>query len=491
MGVQTPSRSHREQSQHWKVIDDLLGGTQQMRGSRELYLPRQKFETKEDYDNRINSATLYPAYRETLGSMRGRVFASSPIFHDVPKWITDEVFKDVDRNGQSMNIFLPQWFEAALAYGHAGVLVDSPEFDAAPTLAATKEKKLHPYYVLVKPTQILDARVMDGALLQLRLAVVEQAEDPKDIWNTRDVKTVRVYTKTAEGVTVEIFEEKTTADNQVEYVSRGVKALGKLLEIPFVCFYTGFVAQFHSVPPYADLAYLNVKHWATQSSYDAIVILAMIPILTLIGADPSTNLLIGSKSAVKIQNPDGDLKYTEHSGAAMKTGREALDKLKEEMRESGAKLLLPQLTSANKTATQAAEEAQRENSPLSTMVVDFANAFRELVRVTCLWRAGESLPEKCRLELRPNLKPDFAPTDTAQVLINAADRSYLSLETLFYELQRRSIIQDTSTWEEEKKRIEADPPGYLMRSLEVKESTGNKQNEPGQDANPLPQDQNQ
>ena len=494
MGVNTPGRIHREQTEHVTIVGDLLGGTSVMRTCAEKYLPRQKFETADDYKTRLNGATLYPAYKETIGSMRGRVFADRPLRHDIPEWIKNEVFPDVDRNGQTIDIFLPKLFDNALAYGHVGVLVDSPEFDSTPTLAVAKEKKLHPYYVMVNKNQILDARAEDGTLVHLRLAFEDEVRDDADEFLTTTKRTVRVYDKVlANGVPnvqVRLYvEKKTPTDGQVEYdlVSTRLMAVP---EIPFMCFYTGFERTFVSKPPLIDLAYLNAKHWSLQSSYDTMCMIAMIPILTLIGADASTNLLIGSKSAVKISNPDGDLKYTEHTGAAMRTGREALDKLKEEMRESGAKLLLPQLTSANKTATQASEEAQRENSPLATMVVDFATSFRELLRLTCMWRK-EALPEGARIELRPNLKPDFAPTDTAQVLINAADRNLISFQTVFDELQRRSIIQNTLTWEEEKSRIAKDPSGYLIRSLEVKEKVQDARNEEGQDSNPLPQSQNQ
>lgn len=491
MGVQTPSKSFNLQNVHWKMIDTLLGGTEAMRAAGTEYLAQQKFEKDEDYKSRLAVATLYPAFAETIGSMRGRVFASQPVFTNLPDWVEDEVLYDVDRAGQSIYVFLPRWFEWALSHGHAGVIVDSPEFSGSATVDAVRANKLHPYLTLVKATQILGATVKDGALTQLRVQFYEDIPDPADEWNTITIETVRVYERTPTGVTVEIYRQ----NDKKDYVSTGVKKMGKLKEIPFVVFYTGFQSPFHSIPPLRELAYLNAKHWHIQSAYDSICVLAMIPILTLIGAEKDTTLLIGSRAAVKIQNPEGDLKYTEHTGAAMKTGREALDKLKEEMRESGAKLLLPQASNSNKTATQASEEAQRENSPISTMVVDFQEAVVRLIETICEWR-GESLPDKFTFELRPNLKPDFMPADTATVLMNAQDRSLLSRETVFQEFQRRSIVNDTITWKEEELRIAKDPPGYLVRSVEAKEKAAEKSSagagqtvESGIDENPVQQDQ--
>jgi hypothetical protein len=155
------------------------------------------------------------------------------------------------------------------------------------------------------------------------------------------------------------------------------------------------------------------------------------------------------------------------------------------MRESGAKLLLPQTSSANKTATQASEEAQRENSPIATMVVDFEAAVLRLLQVTAAWRR-EKLPKDTAFQLRPNLKPDFAPADTAQVLMNAQDRGLLSRETVFTEFQRRSIVNDTLTWAQEDARIQKDPPGYLIMSVEAKKGSAEQS---GIDLNPQQQDQ--
>ena len=484
MGVQTPSREHSAQTAAWSLIDSLLGGTAEMRKAGVKYLPQQKFEKDEDYKARLEAATLYPAFSETVGSMRGRVFANQPTFSNVPDWINDEVLKDVDRAGQSIYIFLPRMFEAALTHGFCGVLVDSPEFDGIPTKQVVIRDKLHPYFTLVKAPQILGGYVEDGRLKQLRLQFLEEVENSQDRWNKTTIETVRVYERTPAGVTVEIFAQKNNQPGE-EYVSRGVKKMGKLEEIPFIFYYTGFTDTFTATPPLRELAYLNAKHWLIQSAYDSICVLAMIPILTLIGAEKDTSLLVGSRAAVRIQNPDGDLKYTEHTGAAMKTGREALDKLKEEMRESGAKLLLPQASNTNKTATQASEEAQRENSPLATMVVDFEAAVLRLLQVTARWR-GADLPSGVAFQLRPNLKPDFAPADTAQVLMNAQDRSLLSRETVFTEFQRRSIINDTITWKEEEQRIAKDPPGYLVMSIEAKKGNA-EQTEV--DPNPAQKDQ--
>jgi hypothetical protein len=54
--------------------------------------------------------------------------------------------------------------------------------------------------------------------------------------------------------------------------------------IPFVPLY-GWRRLHVGISPLRDLAYLNVKHWQSQSDQDTILHVARVPILALIGGD--------------------------------------------------------------------------------------------------------------------------------------------------------------------------------------------------------------
>lgn len=470
MGIETPSRSWQRQQEAWDIIDVLLGGTAAIRATGVKFLPQMTFEDPEDYKHRLNKATLYPAYAETVTAMCGRVFADPPIHSGVPEWIEKEVFTDTNLHKLQFESFLSKLFAKSFSHGHACVLVDAPEFSGTATVRQIRDLNLHPYYVILDAKQILGAKMDSSGLANVRIAMQEERPNPNDEWTTVLVDTIRSYTRIDGSVRMELYERKVKQDDGTSewvLIPERTVTIGVPV-IPLYTFYTGYLAPFESKPPLAELAYLNAKHYNLQSTYDELCHLAMIPILTLIGGEKDTVLRVGSKAAVRITNPDGELKYTEHTGAAMKTGREALDKLKEEMREAGAKLLLPQANNTNKTATQAAEEAQRENSPLSVIVADFASAVVQLLRGSMLWRSTAAATEPT-FRLRPNLRPDFAPADSVTVLVNMADRNYLSPETLFAECQRRNLLSEqVGTWEQEKARLANSEDGYLIRSIEAK-----------------------
>ena len=75
MSIDKASGVVTEMQQNAKIIDDLMGGTKAMRAAREIYLPCWPLEDEKTYSARLAVSTLFPALRETVGQMTGRVFA--------------------------------------------------------------------------------------------------------------------------------------------------------------------------------------------------------------------------------------------------------------------------------------------------------------------------------------------------------------------------------------------------------------------------------
>ena len=48
-----------------------MGGTTAMRAAKDAYLPKQPREDQQDYDYRLKTSTLFPAFARTVGVMAG------------------------------------------------------------------------------------------------------------------------------------------------------------------------------------------------------------------------------------------------------------------------------------------------------------------------------------------------------------------------------------------------------------------------------------
>src|SRR5690606_37002139 len=119
---------------------------------------------------------------------------------------------------------------------------------------------------------------------------------------------------------------------------------------------------------------------------DTILHVARVPILAMIGATDDSNLTVGASNAVK--RPEGaDLKFMEHSGAAITAGQESLEKLQDQMIQTGAELLMPQ--PGQRSATEANNDAEANKSELQRIVEAFEDSLDQALWFMAKWVGGD------------------------------------------------------------------------------------------------------
>lgn len=414
----------------YALVDTLRRGTDAIRAAKEAYLPKFPLESDNAYAFRVRTSVLLPVYKETIARLVGRVFAKPVTIGDnVPDKIK-ELCNNVDGENRNLHVFMRDAFEMALNYGLAHVLVDS----AASNATTAADGKATPYMALISPANVLGWRFDGGDLVQLRVrdTIVEQdgefGEKVTEIVTVLEPTQWRKY-KQVEGEWV-IFDD-------------GKNSLGK---IPLTTIYTNRTGKMTATPPLLELAHLNIKHYQSQSDQDNILHTARVPLLLRIGAnDESKDIEVGS-SVIDIED-GGDLRYVEHSGAAISAGRESLKDLIEEMMLVGAKLV--QVNSAAKTATQAGEEASDNKSALAAMAENLRDSIDATLQFVADWL---HLPDGGNVNLNSDLDSDSAPLETMNVINNMVAAGTVSPQTAFEEAKRRGILDEARTWEDEQAR---------------------------------------
>ncbi|WP_445572093.1 DUF4055 domain-containing protein [Pseudomonas sp. E102] len=436
---------------YWDVITPLMGGTMAMRAAGKSLLPQYPAEDDESYKERLRLSTLLPAYSETVGNMTSRVFAEPlQVGDDVPGQLV-EMTADIDHSGNDLNSWAVEFFREGLSHGLCHALVDHSRTEGVRTQAEEIAAGVRPYAVLVKPEQVLGWRAKGGQLTMFRYIEIVEEEDGE--FGAKCVEQIRVLEPGA-----------WRTYRKAEKGGWGLHDEGanSLAYIPLVTFYTGRTGFMTAKPPLLELAHLNVKHWQSQSDQDNILHVIRVPILVRIGVQATFDnqgkpvppeFKVGTGSLTDLPK-DGDLKYVEHTGAAVKAGREALQDLLDEMRMAGAKLLTPE-KSATKTATQADEEAAQELSPLARMANHFADCLAQLLQFMADYRG---LGDGGTVEMRGNFDVDYMPEVSLPTLVAMANAGMLSKETLFAEMQRRGVISDEYDWTQELAKIEAQGP---------------------------------
>jgi hypothetical protein len=371
------SEAVKEMAKDWDIIEALLGGTPAMRAARQTYLPRWPAEEATAHAARIDTATLFPAFERTVAVMSGKPFSKAlTLSEDTPEDIRTWC-EDVDMQGVNLHTFAAELMQAtAMSYGFGGFLVDTPRATPTsgaarpPTQAEQRSANVRPYFVRVKPRDILGWRVgkIGGVLALTQLRIRECEEVPDGDFGTKTVVRVRVLEPGRFRIYEQVSKSARGAWSQVDSGTTGINV------IPFVPIYgrrTGFM---RGAPPLRNLAYLNVKHWQSQSDQDTIVHFARIPILFGKGFDADQTIVVGSTSAITTESEQGDLKYVEHTGKAIEAGEKSLDKLEGQMIQSGAELLVGTPGSGGRTATEDENDAEGNRSDLQRIVEMFEDS---------------------------------------------------------------------------------------------------------------------
>lgn len=455
--VQDQSPAVQAMALNWPIVEALLGGTPAMRAKGETYLPRWPNEAPEAFKARLAAATLYPALRRTLSVMAGKPFSKALTFSDNVPPDLKAWCANADLEGRNLHAFGAGLMSEALAFGLCGVYVDMPRSGAAARLAngavtrkAEAEAGARPYLIAVKHHQILGWRVERKAdrvrLTQLRIAEVDEVEDGE--YGVKEVRRVRVLTPGA----WELWQQwANEADRSASYtlVDQGVTTLGY---IPFVPFYGEYHGFMNGRSPLLDLAHLNVKHWQSQSDQDTILHVARVPILAASGIDDDSPITIGASSAVKL--PTGAaLTFVEHTGAAISAGAQSLRELEQQMIQTGAELLIQ--SAANRTATEASNEAEGNKSELLRIVEGFEDSLDQVLQCMADY-AGQG--DGGNVSLFKDFTAATLTDASASLVLDMQGRGLLTKPTALREMQRRGTVAPDVDPETEIELAEAEAP---------------------------------
>lgn len=443
-----------------KMLADLMAGTRAMREAGVTYLPKWPAEEEDAWRRRRDTATLFPAYRRTVSVMVGKPFSKAlTLGDDVPEQIR-EWAEDIDLEGVNLHAFAAEMFGETF-YGLAGILVDAPPLmEQAPgrpmTRAEQRAANVRPYFVRVRHDQILGYRtaVVNGArvLTQLRLAENATVEDGE--YGEKTVKRVRILTPGAFRVLEKVEATGSTAATWTE-ISNGTTGLDAIPFVPLYGWRKGFMV---GKPPLLDLAFLNVKHWQSQSDQDTILHVARVPILAVSGADEKTSLTIGGSSAVMLP-AGGEMKWVEHTGAAIEAGQDSLEALEEQMIQAGAELLVKK--PGQRTATESNNDAEANKSDLQRMVETFEDGLDQALQFMADYA---SLPSGGHVSLFKDFGAGSLSEASGQLVLAMNQAGLISDETTINEMKRRGELSAEVEAEDEREKIATQGPALGMIS---------------------------
>ncbi|BAQ93755.1 phage portal protein [uncultured Mediterranean phage uvMED] len=436
--VNDPNSAWRNQEPHWMLIEDLMGGTYEIRRRHRRYLLQEPRELDESYDRRL-STSICPPYYQRLERMLAGMLTRKPVrLNDTSDQIREQLF-NVDLNGNDLNVWTYETARKMIRYGHVGVLVDAPRDGG------------RPYWTSYTPRDILGWRteIIDGEqkLMQLRLS--ESIIVPDGDYGEKEVQQIRVLSPGE----FKLFQrDEKKGDFRV--VDEGRTSLNR---IPFGVAYSNRVNTLESRPPLEDIANLNLKAYQIQSDLDNQLHISAVPMLAFYGF-PSAAEEVSAGPGEAIAFPaDGRAEYIAPSSDAFASQFQRLDQIEKQINELGLSAVLGQKLSAETAEAKRLDRSQGD----STMMV-IAQNMQDMIDNCLQFHAqylGDQQPGSSYVN-RDFLGTRLEPQEI-QALLQLYTAGTITQETLLMQLSEGEVLGDDFDVEEE---LDATQNGGLMEA---------------------------
>lgn len=415
----------------------LMGGTVAMRLAAKTYLPQFEGESDDHYKTRRDMSYLFNGFKKTVFDMSGRVFEKPAVLGEDADQKFKDYAEDVDLEGRDLSTFAKTVFEAGLQSGIEYLLVDAPPKVEGETVAQATENNSRPYIIHIKPENVLGWKTKriknKHKLVQFRFK--EKVEVDEDEYKSKAVDQIRVFDIPKDQTKVRSRAFQQNKQGQWEQV--GEDAYTDMEVITVVPFYANRTDFFKGEPPLEDLADLNIAHWQSQSDQRNILHFTRVPILFASGITKDAKLKISAAQVTKASSPEADLKFVEHSGAAIGAGQKDLEHLEFQMETLGLQLVVAQ--NGPQTATGENRNEKKETSRLSGMADSLKDALEQCFK----WMAEY---ENSEFTSSVNVHKDFTASNLSAVVLNllisSVQNGKMSRKTFWAELVRRGVLPE-------------------------------------------------
>ncbi len=218
-------------------------------------------------------------------------------------------------------------------------------------------------------------------------------------------------------------------------INEGNHDLGQVPFVPISANPTGFMT---ARPPLMDMAWLNLAHWQSASDQRHILHIARVPVLFGRGLQMAERgLEIGPNRLILSDDPSADLKFVEHSGAAIAAGRQDLVDLEDRMAVMGLDVIARR--PGTLTATARAIDNAQCHAALDAILTSLQSGMMAAFAMAANWLG---LPKQAAGTLvMPSHHPFLGAVEQhASWLLEARQSGELSKEQFLSEARRRGLL---------------------------------------------------
>jgi hypothetical protein len=410
----------------YKKIRDCFEGERAIKQAGELYLPKLKAQSIEDYNSYLIRALFFPITGKTCTTMVGLATTKPPktVYPD----LMTRYFVDTASNYQFTETMVSMFMEVTLM-GRFGALIDAPVGLGDPTLST---------YIA---ENIVNWELDDqGNLTMLLLREAARVKDGQ-FASTMEVRFRHCFIR--DGVyLVEVL------DDDLEVVTGPIapQFSGESISyIPFVCFGSSGVHLNADKPPMLDIATINISHYLTSADLEWGRHIVGLPTPVVSGVDSSTKVSIGGTAAWILPPAEAKAYYLEFLGQGLQSLEKAMQEKIGLMASMSARLI-DNSTRGSEAAETVRLRYMSETASLIHIINSIetgANVLYNMLAKLC--KAGGDVSIKFSREI---LGTGITFKDLAMIF-DAYFQGGISKESLLYNLRRLDAVDPNRSDEDE------------------------------------------
>lgn len=424
-------------NREWELIDDLLGGTIQMRAKGERWLPREPKERIDQYKVRLNRSFLFNALRDTIDSISGKPFSKPTSVTDTNNEFIDDIKWNVDKQGKDITQFCREVFTDGLTYGLCHIYVDYPTTTGTESLKQERDDMIRPFFHRISPKDLIGWRYevdSHGRKILTEIRFIERLLQIGDDYSEKIITRVR---RVRNDGTWEMFQ----ADDKGSWTSVS-SGQNTLTEIPLVTIYfnqTGFLT---AKPPFSDLAELNLCHWQSysdQRNYLRFCRIGMLSATGLTAEEFDAGLEVGPTQILKSRSPSARFQYIEASGTAAGIGEEDLKRTEERMEIMGLRPMIAR--TASSTASGKILDTNQKETEAQSWIRSMENGLEEAYEYAGQW-IGFTFADDFSIDIFNDFGVTISGTQDATAILQARMSGQITQKTFLEEWIRRGLLKD-------------------------------------------------
>ena len=467
----TPSSDHKEMSEYWQRVEDILGGIQAMRKSTLDHLPAFPHEAKDNpdgYERRKANSCMTNVFGDIVSNLALKPFERPVKIRKEMSRELQDFSKDVNGRGESLHVFCSKAFYKGITDGLGGVLIDfTRNVPENITRAQEQEIGARAYWMFYDARDILAvySTFINGKEVIIHARLRETITE-RDGYGEKEIVQVRVFDMEPGSMpTWKVLRKKESetqsttrvlAADEWEETEAGTLPIDR---IPLVMIHFGdrHGSSWRIDPPLRDAADLQIELYQKETALKNVRILSAFPMLAVTGVvEVPEQMEIGPHVVLVGKVPGGSsggqqttYAYVEPAGTSLKFLREDIQDTIKELREQGRQPLTAQ--SGNLTVITASVAAQKGTTAIQAWINNLEISIDNMFVVTAKWMNLEDYT--IAFEIHDDFEIGFQDADLPTI-IELMDKYYISREAGLQEFKRRGTLSKEYDSDEDADKID-------------------------------------